>query len=69
MIEINQLIDIGFIIVVLFILWENYKTQRLLEEVAYQHNQLNAAFQEFGEAVVADLEDVADVLNEDIKND
>jgi len=69
MIEINQLIDIGFIIVVLFILWENYKTQRLLEEVAYQHNQLNAAFQEFGEAVVADLEDVADVLNEDIKDD
>jgi len=69
MIEINQLIDVGFIVVIMFMLWENYKTQRLLEEVAYQHNQLNAAFQEFGEAVVADLEDVADVLNEDVKND
>ena len=69
MIEVSQLIDIGFTIVVMFMLWENHKTQRLLEEVAYQHNQLTAAFQEFGEAVVADLEDVADVLNEDAKND
>jgi hypothetical protein len=69
MIEINQLIDVGFIIVIMFMLWENYKTQKLLEEVAFQHNQLTAAFQEFGEAVVADLEDVADVLNEDTNND
>ena len=69
MIEINQLIDVGFIVVVAFILWENHKTQKLLEEVAFQHNQLTAAFTEFGEAVVADLEDVADVLNEDSKND
>jgi hypothetical protein len=69
MIEINQLIDVGFIVVIFFMLWENHKTQKLLEEVAYQHNQLTAAFQEFGEAVVADLEDVADVLNEDSKDD
>ena len=69
MIEINQLIDVGFIVVILFMLWENYKTQKLLEEVAFQHNKLTAAFQEFGEAVVADLEDVADVLNEDTNND
>ena len=69
MIEVSQLIDVGFIVVILFMLWENNKTQRLLEEVAYQHNQLTAAFQEFGEAVVADLEDVAGVLNEDVKDD
>ena len=76
MIEISQLIDIGFILIALFLLWEAHKVSRILDEIAMsfvelaeKHNNLAKMTQDFSDAVIDDLEEVERVLNEELDND
>ena len=76
MIEISQLIDIGFIVIALFLLWEAHKTFTILDEIALsfvelaeKHNNLAKMMDDFSNAVLEDLEEVERVLNEELEND
>lgn len=76
MIEISQLIDIGFILIAFFLLWEAHKVSRILDEIAMsfvelaeKHNNLAQMTQDFSDAVIDDLEEVERVLNEELDND
>ena len=76
MIEISQLIDIGFILIALFLLREAHKVSQILDEIAMsfvelaeKHNNLAKMMQDFSDAVIDDLEEVERVLNEELDND
>jgi uncharacterized protein YoxC len=76
MISISHLIDAGFIIIALLLLWELHKVSTILDEVAIsfvdlaeKHNTLAQMTQEFSDAVMDDLEEVERVLNEELDND
>lgn len=76
MIEISLLIDIGFIIIALFLLLEAHRVSRILDEIALsfkelaeKHNNLAQMMQDFSDAVLDDLEEVERVLNEELDNE
>jgi hypothetical protein len=69
MIDIGHLIDLGFIVIAAFICWELNGIQKLMYEIAHKHNNLSENFNQFSQAVVEDLEEVADALNEEPRDD
>ena len=64
-VELTHLVDLGLLVVVLYVTYSINNITNLLLDVVEKHNNLSAMFKEFSQAVVEDMEEIERFLNDD----
>lgn len=64
-VELTHLVDLGLLVVALYVTYSINNITNLLLDVVEKHNNLSAMFKDFSQAVAEDMEEIERFLNDE----